>query len=417
MDETQESSEKRGIFQQIGSSVEDIINFFNASKSKTGQTVDVRSVLGLSTVWRALNILGDSIAGLPRSVVRKTGANITEVAYRHPVTRIINVSPSPLFTPYTWLKTMVVHAALYGNAYAVIKRERVTKYPKEILPVEPHRVTGHIVGNDQIIYKIDGSDKTYKPQDIIHFGGLSWTGLAGLNVMDHLSDAFGLALANQEYLAKFFADGATIAGVIKHPGRLDDSQLLRLRRSWEGQYGGSGNSGKTAILEQGMDYEAIGLSPQQAAAGETKRLTVADISRIFGVPQFMLEDLDRATFNNIEHLSLLFIKHTIKPWCKNIEAELNRKLFPEDEQGEYMIHFDIDDLYMTDLDSRGKYIETMMKWGILNRDEIRARENYNPIADGSGQAYFVPMNMTDPTETNKDGTQENNDPEQGNADV
>lgn len=384
--------------QQMGTSVDDIINMFGFTKSSTGQTVDSRSVLGLSAVWRALTILSDSIASLPIEVVQKKADNTSIQAIKHPVTRLLTISPSPLFTPYTWIHTMVAHAALMGNAYAIIKRERVTKYPKEILVIEPGRVTAHIVDGDKLVYKIEGISKTYKADDIIHFGGLSFTGLAGINVLESLSDNFGLALANQEYLSKFFADGATLSGVIKHPGRLDDNAMLRLRRSWEAQYGGSSNSGKTAILEQGMDYEATGLSPQQAAAGETKKLTIADISRIFGVPQFLLEDLDRATFNNIEHLSLLFIKHTIRPWCKRIEAELNRKLFPRDEQGEYIARFDLDDLYMTDLDSRGKYIETMMKWGVLNRDEIRAREKYNPIPDGSGNKYFVPMNMHDPNE-------------------
>lgn len=417
VDEAPQNGEKRGYMQQMGTSVDDIIEFFNATKSSTGQTVDTQSVMSLSAVFRAVNILADSIASLPVKVLQKTDQNTQIEAFRHPVTRLLTVSPSPLFTPYTWIHTMMAHASLIGNAYAIIKRERVTKYPKEILVIEPHRVNAHIVDNDKLVYKIDNIKRTFKAEDIIHFGGLSFTGLAGINVLEHLADAFGLALANQEYLAKFFADGATLSGVIKHPGRLTDDALLRLRRSWETQYGGSNNSGKTAILEQGMEYQSTGLSPQQAAAAETKKLTIADISRIFGVPQFMLEDLDRATFNNIEHLSLLFIKHTVKPWCRRIEAELNRKLFPTDEQGEYSVKFDIDDLYMTDLDSRGKYIETMMKWGILNRDEIRAREQYNPIEDGSGQQFFVPMNMHDPTKEEQENEEDANNTEQGNEDV
>lgn len=382
--------------QQMGVSLDAIINGIGVSKSSTGQSVDVDAVLGLSAVWRALNILSDSIASLPVEVTRKTAPETTEIALRHPVTRVLTVNPSPLFTPYTLMHTMVTHAALFGNAYAIIKRERVTRYPKQIIVVEPHRVEPVVMPNDTLVYKVRDISKTFKSEDVIHFGGLSWNGIAGVNVLEHLADNFGLALANQEYLAKFFADGATIAGVIKHPGRLDDQSLVRLRTSWERQYGGSANSGKTAILEQGMDYQPIGLSPQQAAAAETKKLTIADISRIFGVPQFLLEDLDRATFNNIEHLSLLFLKHTVRPWCKRIEAELNRKLFPDDEQGEYAVRFDLDDLLLVDFESRSKWVETMMKWGILNRDEVRAREKYNPIADGTGQTYYVPMNMQDP---------------------
>ncbi|MCB0587028.1 MAG: phage portal protein [Phaeodactylibacter sp.] len=402
-----ESTEKRGFFEYIGTNLDTIINSVGNFKSSSKETIDVESALGLSAVWRALNILSDSIASLPVHVIQKYNDGQQFERPAHPVSRVLTVNPSPLFTPYTLLHTMVAHAALWGNAYAIIKRERVTRYPKTLTVVEPHRVEPVIMPNDSLVYKVNDISLTFKSDDVIHFGGLSWNGIAGKNVLQTLADNFGLGIANQEYLSKFFADGATIAGVIKHPGRLDDNAMERLRRSWESKYGGAANSGKTAILEQGMDYQSIGLSPQQAAAGETKKLTVADVARIFGVPQFLLEDLDRATFNNIEHLSLLFIKHTVLPWCKRIEAEFNRKLFPNDEQGQYVIQFDIDALLAVDFDSRGKWIETMMKWGILNRDEVRAQEGYNPIPDGTGKQFFVPMNMQDPAnENNNDnGTQ------------
>jgi HK97 family phage portal protein len=233
--------------------------------------------------------------------------------------------------------------------------------------------------------------------NMVHINGISWNGINGLNVIKFLADNFGLALANQQYLVKFFSEGATISGLLKHPGRLTPDAIKRLQASWQGTYAGSGNSGKVAIVEEGMDYQQVGLSPQQAGAADTKKLTISDIARIFGVPQFLLEDLDRATFSNIEHLSLLFRQHTIRPWCKRIESELNTKLFPVDEQVVFQVFFDIDDLAMSDLDSRSKWVESMMKWGILNRDEVRKKEGYNPIADGSGTAYYIPMNMADPT--------------------
>ena len=196
-----------------------------------------------------------------------------------------------------------------------------------------------------------------------------------------------------------------MGGAISHPSKLDDGTMVRLRRSLEREYGGSENSGKIMLLEQGMKYHSIGLSPQQASAAETKKLTISDIARIFGVPQFLLEDLERATFNNIEHMSLLFITNTIRPWCKRIESELNRKLFPRDEQGQFVVRFDIDDIRMVDIDSRGKWAETMMKWGIMNRDEVRASFKLNPIEDGSGQSYLVPMNMEDPNNPKTQGNE------------
>lgn len=385
-----------------GAAVDDLIfqRLFTVPNN-AGQTVNADTVLGLSTVWRAVNIIADSVASLPCNVVRMRQDGQKDIDQRHPIYRQLAFSPAPMYTAYNFFGTLVTHALLYGNAYAEIRRQRVTGYPRDYIILSPDHVTLRRRANGSMYYDVqDGAGNAWEvnPRNMIHVNGLSWNGVNGLQVIRLLADNFGLALANQEYLTKFFSDGATIAGVLKHPGRINGEALARLRQSWERSYSGSKNAAKVAILEEGMDYAAIGLSPQQAGAADTKKLTVSDIARIFGVPQFLLEDLDRATFNNIEHLSLLFMKHTIRPWCKRIEAELNIKLFPEDEQMVYRVEFDISDLEMSDLESRSKWVESMMKWGILNRDEVRRKEGYNDIEDGTGKAYYVPMNMTDPAE-------------------
>ena len=374
--------------------------------NNTKQAISADSVLSLSTVWRAVNIISDSIASLPVNVMEMRADGSRSIAMRHPVQRQMAFQPSINYTKYNFFQTIVSHALLFGNGYVEINRERVTGYPKNYTILAPDRVT--VKERNGVIYYeytekmpdatngMQASVREIRAGNMVHINGLSWNGVTGLQVMRMLADNFGLALANQQYLNKFFSEGATISGVLRHPGRLTADAIKRLRDSWTGTYGGSTNSGKVAIVEEGMEYQAIGLSPQQAGAADTKKLTISDIARIFGVPQFLLEDLDRATFSNIEHLSLLFRQHTIRPWCKRIEAELNTKLFPADEQVAYQVVFDIDDLAMSDLDSRSKWVESMMKWGILNRDEVRKKEGYNPIADGTGQDYYIPMNMTNP---------------------
>ena len=383
--------------------------------NKAKQAVSADTVLSLSTVWRAVNIIADSIASLPVNVMQQLPDGGKTIAYQHPVQRQISFQPSQIYTKYNFFHTLVTHALLYGNAYAEINRERATGYPKNYTILQPDRVTVK-ERNGVVFYEVlqapaDPANGQLKPEtrevrasNMVHINGISWNGITGLQVIRMLADNFGLALANQEYLTKFFSDGATIAGVLKHPGRLTNDAMQRLRQSWEGTYGGSSNFGKVAIVEEGMDYQQVGLSPQQAGATDTKKLTISDIARIFGVPQFLLEDLDRATFSNIEHLSLLFRQHTLRPWCKRIEGELNTKLFPYDEQMRFMCVFDIDDLSMSDLNSRSQWVESMMKWGILNRDEVRAKEGYNPITDGTGQEYYVPMNMTNPAQNQQPDT-------------
>lgn len=144
-----------------------------------------------------------------------------------------------------------------------------------------------------------------------------------------------------------------------------------------------------------MKYMPLGLKPSDASFSETKRLVVADVARIFGVPQFILEDLDRATFNNIEHLSWLFLSQTIRPWCRRIEAELNRKLFPKSERGRIVAFFDFDDLLMADLKSRAEYMRTLFNMGAISPNEARKTAGYNPYDKGDG--HYLQNNMVDLT--------------------
>jgi HK97 family phage portal protein len=163
--------------------------------------------------------------------------------------------------------------------------------------------------------------------------------------------------------------------------------------SWRQAYEGSQNAGRTAILEEGMDYTPITLKPSDASFIETKRTVVADIARIFGVPQFLLEDMERATFNNIEHLSQQFLTLTIRPWCKRLEAEINRKLFTRNEKGRFYAFLDFDDLLVADLTSRANYARTLFNVGALSPNDIRKMSGYNPIEGGDN--HYVQVNMAD----------------------
>ncbi len=148
-------------------------------------------------------------------------------------------------------------------------------------------------------------------------------------------DKFGLALANRNYGANFYKNGAHLNGVLKHPGRLTNEAYDRLKGSFNRAFGGSQNAGGTAILEEGMDFQKVGLNPSDAAFNETKKATISDIARITGVPGVLLEDMDKATFGNMEQLSQMFVNYTIMPLCETIEAEFNKKIFFEAEKEKF----------------------------------------------------------------------------------
>ncbi|MBK8706573.1 MAG: phage portal protein [Saprospiraceae bacterium] len=365
-------------------------------QAKAGVTVDGESALSLSAVWRAVDILSATIALLPIEIIRETAKGDQTHARKHPVQFLLADSPNEEVSVYDFMQTLVANAALTGNGYAYIERDLRQSSAKAIYNLDPARVTPYFDGMGRLFYRVDMFKDAIAPRDMLHIKGLSWNSFSGLDMVRHHKENFGLALANRDYGANFYSNGAHLSGVLVHPGKLSNDAYGRLASSWRQTYGGANNAGATAILEEGTRFERLGLDPTTAQFLETGRKTIADISRIFGVPQFLLEDLDRATFNNIEQLTLLFVRHTILPWCERIRNEFNRKVFATSERGRYKIRFVLSSLLQGDTQSRGEYYSKLFNIGALSPNDIRRMEGLNPI-DG-GDKYFVQVNMGDITD-------------------
>lgn len=365
----------------------------------TEASVTVNTVLGLSEAWRALKVLGETVAAVPFRVFERMADGTKEERPGHPVSILFTVEPNKLSTPFTFLETAMFHAALRGNAYAIIQYNRRDAYVRSLTLVDPQDISAFEM-DGELFYKHVPTGKTYAYDEIMHISNTSWNGMAGLDVMKTHRDNFALAISNRNVGKNFYQNGAQPSAALEHPGSLSDKAQERLVSSFTKKYAGAGNSGKIVVLEEGMKYTPISLKPSDSSFIETKRTVVADMARIFGVPQFLLEDLERATFSNIEHLSQLFLTQTILPWCKRFESEINRKLFPRSERGRFYAKFDFDDLLMTDLKSRAEYARTLFNVGALSPDDIRAVSGLNPIPDGFGQKHYVQSNMMDISQPN-----------------
>lgn len=373
---------------------ENIFGFYGGT-SKAGVSVDGETALSLSAVWRAVGVISGTIALLPIEIIRENQKGDQVKAPRHPVQFLLGDSPNDEVSAYDFMQALVANAALTGNGYAYIERDLRQSAAKAIYNIDPRRVTPFFDGTGKLFYRIDQYKDAVSPRDVIHIKGLTWNGFSGMDMIAHHKENFGLAIANRDYGANFYSNGAHLSGALVHPGKLTNDQYARIKSSWQQQYGSSANSGKTAILEDGMKFERLGLDPITAQFLETGRKTIADVSRIFGVPQFLLEDLDRATFNNIEQLTLLFVRHTILPWCERIRNEFNRKVFSTSERGRYKIRFVLSSLLQGDTQSRGEYYSKLFNVGALSPNDIRRMEGLNPVE--GGDKYFVQVNMGDIT--------------------
>ena len=296
----------------------------------------------------------------------------------------------------------MTHLLLWGNAYAQIirngKGEIIALYP-----LMPNRMTVDRDDKGQLYYQYNtskddvpnmkGSMVNLKPSDVLHIPGLGFDGLVGYSPIAMAKNAIGMAIACEEYGAKFFANGATPGGILEHPGTVKDPQ--RVRDSWTSAFGGSSNANKVAVLEEGMKYTPISISPEQAQFLETRKFQINEIARIFRVPPHMVGDLEKASFSNIEQQSLEFVKYTLDPWVARWEQAIVRSLFSADEKTQYFVKFNVDGLLRGDYQSRMNGYAIGRQNGWMSANDIRELENLDRIPEEEGgDLYLINGNMT-----------------------
>ena len=237
-----------------------------------------------------------------------------------------------------------------------------------------------------------GSSVILKPSDVLHIPGLGFDGLVGYSPIAMAKNAIGMAIACEEFGAKFFANGAAPSGVLEHPGTIKDPS--RVREAWQSQFGGSSNSGKVAVLEEGMKYTPISISPEQAQFLETRKFQINEIARIFRVPPHMVGDLEKSSFSNIEQQSLEFVKYTLDPWVIRWEQSIMRSLLTPEEKKTYYAKFNLDGLLRGDYQSRMNGYAIGRQNGWMSANDIRELENLDRIPEEEGgDLYLINGNM------------------------
>lgn len=369
--------------------------------STAGKNVSERSAMQMTAVYACVRILSEAVACLPVHLYKYNGTGGKEKAIEHPLYHLLHDEPNPEMTSYIFRETLMTHLLLWGNAYAQVirngKGEVIALYP-----LMPNKMSVDRAEQGQLYYTyqrsndeaatMEGSNVVLRPSDVLHIPGLGFDGLVGYSPIAMAKNAIGLAIATEEYGAKLFANGAAPSGVLEHPGTLKDP--ARVRDAWMSQFGGSANSGKVAVLEEGMKYTPISISPEQAQFLETRKFQINEIARIFRVPPHMVGDLEKSSFSNIEQQSLEFVKYTLDPWVIRWEQSLSRALLSEDEKKEYFFKFNLEGLLRGDYASRMAGYSTARQNGWMSANDIRELENLDRIpAEEGGDMYLINGNM------------------------
>lgn len=367
----------------------------------SGKTVTERSAMQMTAVYSCVRILSEAVAGLPLHLYKYTDSGGKAMALDHLLYRLLHDEPNPEMSSFVFRETLMTHLLLWGNAYAQIirngKNEIVALYP-----LMPNKMSVDRDENGRLYYTYyRGSDEaiknkefavTLQPSDVLHIPGLGFDGLVGYSPIAMAKNAIGMAIACEEYGAKFFANGAAPGGVLEHPGTIKDPQ--RVRESWQSTFGGSGNANKIAVLEEGMKYTPIGISPEQAQFLETRKFQINEIARIFRVPPHMVGDLEKSSFSNIEQQSLEFVKYTLDPWVIRWEQSIQRSLLSKDEKAVYFVKFNLEGLLRGDYQSRMNGYAIGRQNGWMSANDIRELENLDRIpAEDGGDLYLINGNM------------------------
>ena len=374
--------------------------FFMGS-STSGKRVNERSAMQMTAVYSCVRILSEAVAGLPLHLYQYTDRGSKEKAVDNPLYFLLHDEPNTEMTSFVFRETLMTHLLLWGNAYSQIirngKGEVVGLYP-----LMPDRMTVNRNEKGQLYYEymVSSDDaKTLKdgtvrlsPYDVLHIPGLGFDGLVGYSPIAMAKNAIGLAIAAEEYGSKFYANGATPSGILEYPGTVKEPD--KVRESWNAGFGGSSNAHKIAVLEEGMKYTPISISPNEAQFLETRKFQINEIARIFRVPPHMVGDLEKSSFSNIEQQSLEFVKYTLEPWLVRWEQAMQRSLIPQDDKSEYFIKFNVDGLLRGDYQSRMQGYATARQNGWMSANDIRELENLDRIpAEDGGDLYLINGNM------------------------
>ncbi|MCM1381311.1 MAG: phage portal protein, partial [Muribaculaceae bacterium] len=318
-----------------------------------------------------------------------------------PAVFLLHNEPNPEMTSFVFRETLMTHLLLWGNAYAQIIRSGKGEI-LALYPLMPDRMNVDRDERGRLYYEYTVSPddapinkkSTVKlpPSDMLHIAGLGFDGLVGYSPIAMAKNAVGLAIAAEEYGSKFYANGATPSGILEYPGTVKEPE--KVRESWNAGFGGSSNSHKIAVLEEGMKYTPISISPNEAQFLKTRKFQINEIARIFRVPPHMVGDLEKSSFSNIEQQSLEFVKYTLDPWLMRWEQAMSRALFSQNEKAEYFIKFNVDGLLRGDYESRMKGYSIGIQNGFMSPNDVRTLENLDLIPEEKGgNLYMVNGNM------------------------
>lgn len=386
----------------------DISNYANFTNS--GLMINDETVFQVSAFWDCVKILSEDVATLPLVLYKRLEKGKTK-AENHNLFKIINYKPNEEMLIINFLEMLMTNVLLWGNAYV----QKIYNKKGEIIEIYPLYSRYMEIKRDKnnnlyFRYNEPGNEKDFDKEQIINITGLTMDGITGLSILKYARESLGLTMATEKFGASFFGSGSKPGGVLELPenGRCKDKD--QVRAEWNKLYQGIGNANRIAILEGGMKYKPVGIPPEDAQFLQTRQFQIPEVCRWFRMPPHKIADLSNATFSNIEHQGIEYVSNTLRPWLVRFEKSFEAGLLNQKEIKKYFIQFSVDALLRGDFNTRMQGYATARQNGWINADEIREKEDMNPMPEGEGgEKYLVNGNMIPINEINNSKGGDKND--------
>lgn len=371
-----------------------LVDALGGQETSAGVRVNEATAMQSTAVYACVRILSETLASLPLPVYQRLEGGGKERAPNHPLYTVLHDIANDEMTSYTLRETLMSHLLLWGNAYAEIEWNNAGEV-RALWPLRPDKtLPQRNAETKNLEYHTilpDGTQAILPFERVLHIPGLGFDGIIGYSPIAMAKQAIGLSLATEEFGARFFSNGAHPSGIVEYPGKMSDQAYERYKKDVEEKHQGLGKSHRIMILEEGLKYHQVGIPPEDAQFLETRKFQLNEIARIYRVPPHMIGDLERATFSNIEHQSIEFVVHTVRPWLVRWEQAIKLKLFTPSERRRFFAEFVVDGLLRGDIKSRYDAYAVARQNGWMSANDIRELENQNPIP--GGDVYLVNGNM------------------------
>ncbi|MDR5756495.1 phage portal protein [Caballeronia sp. LZ035] len=365
-----------------------------SASSESGQVVTAASALSLTILQNCVTLLSESIAQLPLELYERSGDD-RKPAVDHPLYSVLKYQPNPWQTPFEYQEQSQITVGLRGNSYSFIDRDS-DGVVRGLYPLDTESVTVMKGSDLRPVYRVNGADPMSQ-RLVHHVRWMSTNGYTGLSPIMLHANSIGHAQAVQQYAGKSFMNGTVLSGVIERPSASapikEQTSIDRITDNWNAKFGGTGNAKKVALLQEGMTFKPLSMTNVDAALIDALRLSAVDIARIYKIPAHMVNELERATFSNIEHQEIQFVIYTLLPWIKRHEQAKMRDLLLPCERNRYFIEYNLSGLLRGDQASRYAAYAVGRQWGWLSINDIRRLENMSPVK--GGDIYLSPLNMVD----------------------